>query len=65
MVVITKNTCGGHPRIDGTRVEVFNIINCLANGESIEQIAEDYRLTYDEVKDSIKWCTEFLINSFE
>ena len=44
MIVTTKYTCGGHPRINGTRIEVFNIIHCLSEGITIDEIAEDYNL---------------------
>ena len=43
MIVTTKNTCGGYPRIDGTRIEVFNIIDCLSDGMSIDEISKYYK----------------------
>ena len=63
--MITKNTCGGHPRIQGTRLEVFNIINCLWDGMSIEEISKFYNLSVDEVKDSIKWVGDFFLEHFD
>lgn len=65
MIIETKNTCGGHPRIDGTRIEVFNIIGCLADGMRIEEIAEDYNLTVQQVKESIDWTREYLIAQYD
>lgn len=65
MIVETKNTCGGHPRIDGTRVEVFNIIGCLSEGLTIEEIAEDYKLTIEQVREAIVWTREYLVSQYD
>lgn len=65
MIVTTKNTCGGHPRIDGTRIEVFNIIDCLSDGMSIDEISKYYNVSIEEVKESIIWVKEFLIKYYD
>lgn len=53
MIAITDDTCGGYPRIGGTRIEVFNIIGCLANGMTITEIALDYNLSIELVKECV------------
>ncbi|MBC7768986.1 MAG: DUF433 domain-containing protein [Phycisphaerales bacterium] len=41
-IVADADTCSGHPRIEGTRVRVSNILEWLAAGMSAEEIAADY-----------------------
>jgi len=65
MIVSTENTCGGHPRIDGTRIEVFTILQCLSEGITLNEIAEDYNISVEQVKESITWTKDFLIKHFE
>lgn len=65
MVVTTKGTCGGHPRVDGTRIEVFNIIGCLSEGMSLEEISEQYNLSLKEVKEAVAWVREFLVEHYD
>ena len=65
MIVSTENTCGGHPRIDSTRIEVFTILQCLSEGITLNEIAEDYNISVEQVKESITWTKDFLIKHFE
>jgi uncharacterized protein (DUF433 family) len=41
-IVGTPGTCGGAPRIDGTRVTIAAILGCWLGGDSAESIYEDY-----------------------
>lgn len=58
----TKNTCGGRARIKGRRVDVQLILMQLRNGTPIEQIAEGYQLSKDEVQTAVGYalkCVRF------
>lgn len=41
-IVTTEGTCGGRPRIDGTRIEVSTIAAYLKQGVTIEELASYY-----------------------
>lgn len=41
-IVATPGTLGGKPRIDGTRIGVYHILEALAAGDTIEEILEDF-----------------------
>lgn len=41
-IVADADTCSGHPRIEGTRVRVSNILGWLAAGMSATEIVADY-----------------------
>ena len=41
-IVADPETCSGHPRIEGTRVRVSNVLGWLASGMSAAEIASDY-----------------------
>ena len=46
--------CGGIPIIKGTRVPLRTVLACLAHGDSIEEIVEDYpSLCPDDVRAAI------------
>lgn len=64
-IVITKDTCGGHPRIAGRRIEVFVILGYLAEGMTIKEIAEQYKLTEQQVKEAIEWAKDYVYKQFE
>jgi uncharacterized protein (DUF433 family) len=49
-VVSTPETCGGSPRIDGTRVTVRAVVaRVLQQGESPEEFASAYSVTLAQV----------------
>lgn len=60
MIVQNVSTCYGHPTIEGTDVEVFKIIGCLADDMSIEEISKYYNLTIYQVKEAIDWARSHL-----
>jgi len=41
-ITIEPSTCGGQPCIRGKRIRVTDILQLLANGASIGEIAADY-----------------------
>lgn len=41
-ISIDPNVCHGKPCIKGTRIMVWIIVSCLANGDSVEDILETY-----------------------
>ena len=41
-ISIDPNVCHSKPCIKGTRIMVWIIVSCLANGDSIEDILEAY-----------------------
>lgn len=41
-ITTTQGTCGGRPRIDGTRIEVSTIAAYLKQGVRIEELADYY-----------------------
>ena len=42
MIVSTPGTCGGRPRIDGTRLTVETIVGKLKAGYPVRELLEDY-----------------------
>lgn len=41
-ISIDPNVCHGKPYIKGTRIMVWIIVGCLANGDTIEDVLEAY-----------------------
>ena len=41
-ISINPNVCHGQARIKGTRIPVYLIVKMLANGDTIEELLEDY-----------------------
>jgi uncharacterized protein (DUF433 family) len=41
-IVADPETCSGHPRIEGTRIRVSNVLGWLASGMSAADIVADY-----------------------
>ncbi|HAH10684.1 MAG TPA: hypothetical protein DCL54_10735 [Alphaproteobacteria bacterium] len=41
-IVADADTCSGHPRVDGTRIRVSQILGMLAAGMTPEEIVADY-----------------------
>lgn len=41
-IVATPGTCGGRPRVDGTRIEVSLILQSIARGMSLTQVVAAY-----------------------
>ncbi len=41
-IVINSNLLGGKPTVKGTRISVALVLQCLAEGMTVEEIAHDY-----------------------
>lgn len=41
-IVADADTCSGHPRIEGTRVRVSNVLGWLAAGMTAQEITAEY-----------------------
>jgi uncharacterized protein (DUF433 family) len=54
------NICHGKPHIAGTRVPVSVIIGYLAGGESVETTADDFGISYRDVRAALAFAAEVL-----
>ncbi|MCD6348772.1 MAG: DUF433 domain-containing protein [Candidatus Korarchaeota archaeon] len=51
---------GGRPTVKGTRVSVDDILEALANGWSVDEVAENYRIPVEAVREALKYALERL-----
>ena len=51
---------GGRPTVKGTRVTVDDILEALASGWSVEEVAENYRVPVEAVYEALRYATEAL-----
>jgi len=58
-ISINPNVCHGKPCIKGTRIMVWIIVSCLANGDSIEDILEAYpKLKREDIQAALAYAAE-------
>lgn len=58
-IVLTPGTCGGRPRIDGTRMTVRAVLEYMAGGDSIDTLIEYFpHLTRDDILACIGYAAE-------
>ncbi len=58
-ISIDPKVCHGKPCIKGTRIMVWIIVSCLANGDTIEDILEAYpSLTREDVLAALAYAAE-------
>ena len=50
----------GRPTIKGTRITVDDILEALANGWSVKEVAENYRIPIEAVYETLKYVSETL-----
>ncbi len=55
-IIRTEDTCFGRPRIEDTRLEVYNIISELFYSESMDSVIEERNLSRDDLKQVIDYC---------
>ncbi|MGH6949603.1 MAG: DUF433 domain-containing protein [Vitreimonas sp.] len=56
-IVADPDTCSGHPRIEGTRVRVSNVLGWLAAGMSAADIVAEYTyLTQEDVRAALEFA---------
>ena len=51
---------GGRPTVRGTRVTVDDILEALANGWSVEEVAENYKIPLEAVYEALRFVLETL-----
>ena len=66
-IIATKNSCGGKPRIKGTRITVESILYGLASGRSINEIKRNLisagaKITDNDISNVINYSASCLGN---
>ncbi len=51
---------GGRPTVKGTRVTVDDILEALANGWSVDEVAENYKIPIEAVHEALRFALETL-----
>jgi len=51
---------GGKPTIKGTRITVDDILEALANGWNINEVAENYRIPIEAIYEALKYALNAL-----
>lgn len=58
-ISIDPNVCHGKPCIKGTRIMVWIIVDCLASGDSVEEVLAAYpSLTREDVQAALAYAAE-------
>lgn len=58
-ISIDPNICHGKPCIKGTRIMVWIIVDCLASGDSVEEVLAAYpSLTREDVQAALAYAAE-------
>ena len=57
-VVVDPKVRHGKPMIKGTRVSVSVILGSIAGGMSVEEVAEEYGITRDDVLAAIEYAAK-------
>lgn len=57
-ITVDPDVCHGQPRVKGTRIMVWLILNFLANGDSVEDILAAYpSLTREDVQACLAYAS--------
>ena len=59
-IVFDPEVCGGKPVIKGTRVTVEVVLESLANGWSVEEVAEEFKIPREAVLEVLKYALKIL-----
>lgn len=60
-IVRTEGVVGGKPRIEGTRIQVKDVVESYREwGWSVERIASEYHLTVQQVLEALKYYYDHL-----
>ena len=51
---------GGRPTVKGTRATVDDILEALANGWFVREVAENYRIPVEAVYEALRYALEML-----
>jgi uncharacterized protein (DUF433 family) len=58
-ISIDPNVCHGKPCIKGTRIMVWILVDCLANGDSVEEVLAAYpSLAREDVQAALAYAAE-------
>jgi uncharacterized protein (DUF433 family) len=59
-IVVNPKVMVGKPVIRGTRVAVYEIINRIAQGQTIEEITDDLEITKEDVKAALIYAGQLV-----
>ena len=59
-IVFDPEVCGGKPVIKGTRVTVEVVLESLAEGWSVEEVAEEFKIPKEAVLEALKYALKIL-----
>ena len=59
-IVFDPEVCGGKPVIKGTRVTVEVVLESLAEGWSVEEVAEEFKIPREAVLEVLKYALKIL-----
>lgn len=62
-ISIDPQVCHGKPCVRGTRVMVTVILGAIAGGDPLEQIADDYKITLEDVRACVAFAYDELRNN--
>ena len=58
-ISIDPNVCHGKPCIKGTRIMIWIVVDCLANGDSVDEVLAAYpSLTREDVQAALAYAAE-------
>lgn len=57
-ITVDPLVCHGKPCIQGTRVMVSVVLDNLAEGETPEKVAQDYRITTEDIQAVLGYAAE-------
>ncbi len=63
-IVSEPRILGGKPIIEGTRISVDIVLEELAGGASIDELAEDFELTPEHIRRAIGFAAEAMSADF-
>lgn len=59
-IVQNQSVHFGEPVVEGTRVTVSAIVGAIASGDTLEQVAEDYGISKEDVLEAVNFALERL-----
>ena len=59
-IVFDPEVCGGKPVVKGTRVTVEVVLESLAEGWSVEEVAEEFKIPREAVLEALKYALKVL-----
>ena len=60
-IVADSEICGGQPTFDGTRVMVWQVLEILAAGETVEELLADYpSITHEHISAALDYAAKVI-----